>query len=149
MRLASIIRFFIIGVLLISVIGMDGCSCNPPIIEWIKVFVDNDNNGTFEDNEEIQPDPGTSAYTINGNNAFQIRIKTREALSDTDLKKSGIQIQNHPEYGLLNFQNLENPYYRNFEPGTLSPGTYTANIIIYSNGVPSIQSITLQIKNTG
>jgi hypothetical protein len=144
MRLASIIRFFIIGILLISVIGMDGCRCMPPVIEWIKVFVDTSGNGTFEDNEEIQPDPQSSAYIINANYPFQIRIKTREALSDTDLQNSGIQI-GEQDYILSKFEDSESTYKADFLQG-LSPGTYTANIIIYSNGVPSIQSIILQIR---
>jgi len=145
MRLASIIRFFIIGVLLISVIGMDGCSCNPPVIEWIKVFSDINGTGNFQ---EVLPDPTTSAYTINGNNAFQIRIKTREALTSSDLNNSSIQIRSIP-YIISAFTGEENTYYHEFQANSFPEGTYTATIIISLNDNPSIQSITLQIKNTG
>lgn len=146
MRLASIIRFFIIGVLLISVIGMDGCSCNPPIIEWIKVFSDINGTGNFQ---EVLPDPTTSAYIINGNNAFQIRIKTREALTSSDLNNSSIQIGSSPPYTISAFTGEENTYYHEFQANSFPEGTYTATIIIFLNDNPSIQSITLQIKNTG
>ena len=146
MRLISIIRFLIVGILLISVIGIDGCRCMPPVIEWIKVFVDTSDNGTFEDNEEIQPDPTTSAYIINANLSFQIRIKTREALSGDDLGKSKVSIQNQPPPISIEILDVpESTYKADFTSSNFSVGEYRADIIIYSNGVLSVQSITLKI----
>jgi len=143
--LSSVFKLFIIGTLLIAVIGMDGCSCiKPPVIEWIKVFVDTDNGGTFEDTEEIYPEGST--YTIPVNYSFQIRIKTREALSGDDLGKSKVSIQNQPPPISIEILDVpESTYKADFTSSNFSVGEYRADIIIYSNGVLSVQSITLKI----
>jgi len=147
--LSSVFKLFIIGTLLIAVIGMDGCSCiKPPVIEWIKVFVDTDNDETFEDTEEIYPEGST--YTIPVNYSFQIRIKTREPLSDDDLGKSKVSIQNQPSPISIEILDVsESTYKADFFINILGPlaaGKYQADIILYSNNITSLQSITLQIK---
>ncbi|MGC8717192.1 MAG: hypothetical protein ACP5RW_04265 [bacterium] len=141
--LIFIIKSLFVCVVLLSVIGMDGCSCTSPVIEWIKVFSDINDDGTFS--QEVLPDPTTSTYNISTSHSFQIRIKTKEALTSSDLSQSYIQIENQPSFKISEFSGGGNTYYHQFTPNQFSPGSYTANIIIYLNGTPSMGSITLNI----
>jgi len=143
------IRFVEIAILVLfglTTIVSGGCNCNQPFIKGVEVWIDSDGDLTFS--EQIVPSGLT--YVIPKNTSFRIKIKTQEALSDSDLNKSGVTIQSNPSINLT-VTHLENLTYKadclSTQASSLMVGqSYETTIHIYHNGQNLYQTITLKIE---
>jgi len=149
------IRFVEIAILVLfglTTIVSGGCNCNQPFIKGVEVWIDRDPEHPFSD----QIVPSGLTYEIPENTSFRIKIKTQEALSDSDLDSSGVIIRSDPsiEPNLsipLRVEHLEGLTYKadcsSEKASSLEVGqNYETIIHIHHNGQDLYQTITLKIK---
>ncbi len=144
------IRLVEIAILLLfglTTIVSGGCNCNQPFIKGVEVWIDSDGGDMFD--EQIAPSSGPT-YVIPKNASFRIKIKTEEALSDSDLNSSGVIIRSNPPINRP-VEYLENLVYKadflSAQISSLASGqSYETTIHIYHNGQNLYQTITIKIE---